>query len=1733
VGLDPRPDGQHVVTSAREGVGVMGAPATYEVVTTLIEAERTSVYRGRRSADGLPVVLKVPRAGQAHPSELERLEHEYEVLGGLDTRAVVKPLGIDCVDGRPALVLEDFGGVCLADLVGVPLEVGRFLRLAVGIAAALAEVHQSGVIHKDVKPHNILVDEAKGEVRLTDFGIASTFPREYPAAVGSNLLQGTPAYMAPEQTGRMNRGVDQRADLYALGVTFYQMLTGRLPFVASDPMEWVHCHLARMPAPPSHVVPGLPEVLSRLVMKLLAKAPEDRYQSARGLREDLASAWAAFRTTGQIETFALGERDFSGELRIPQKLYGRAREAGVLLGALRRIVAGGAPEVVLVAGGPGVGKSTLVRELQKCAAIEGALFLSGKFEERRQSVPYSALAQAFRGAVADILSESDEEVVAWRRRLLAALGPSGQLIVDIIPELELVIGKQPPVTELGPSEAQTRFSGVLRRFIGAFASKEHPSVLFLDDLQWADSGTLALVEQLGTDDKTPYLLLIGAYRDKEIPEAHPLRHVIDGLRQSGRAIDEILLGPLRYEDVGELVADTFRNRAQAPEPLAALVHEKTGGNPFFIVQFLATLHQERLVVFDYEAAAWRWDVTRIAQKGFSSNVVELMVTRVAQLPLATRDTLMLVACAGTYAEVSLLAAVADRSEQAIVHDLAEAVRSGLLLRAGDVYAFAHDRVRQAAFLATSEGHLTAVHLKIGRLLLARTPPGEIEGAVFEIVTHMNAALSLVEDESERQRIVDLDVVAARKAKSANAYPSALTYAAYAESQLGPDAWQRQYETAFALSLLRAECEFLSGNHDEAVRLASSAAQGARTKIDRVSAVLLEQAARRAKGELAETVASELSALALFGIELPAHPTRAEVFAEQDRVRSLLDGRPIEAIADLPLLEDAELAAAMRISATSYFTDVDLWRLQVSRMVALSLAHGNSDSCVLWYGGYSLVLAFQGEYEDADRFARVAYRLMEQRGDVASRGRAHFFLTIAFFWTRPVAETIAHARAGFTAAVETGDLIVAAYCADRALGALLTQGESLERLDRELEGYLEFARAGRLRDIEELLSLTRQFIRSQEGRTASLDDFTDATFAESEFRASLDQRMPFVACVYWALQLRASLAAGAYDQAVAAGAKAKALAPALASHSTYRDIHFYYALALASAAMPSESDRASARRELLSDLRAVLAGWSAMNPATFRHSEALVAAEMARLEGAERDAARLYEESIHAARDGGFLYDEALACELAARFYRTQAFSLIADTYLREARRCYLRWGGLAKARQLERSHPELAEAGGSFLPTATFVSRSEQIDLLAAVTASQAISREVVREKLVQTLMRVVLEQSGAERGLLIVPREEGLLIEAEATARQAGVEVKAMLGQSPSERTPLASTVVQYVMRTAETVVLDEAGKDPRFADDDYVRRARPRSVLLLPISRAGKIMSLLYLENNALPGVFTSERLVVLKLLAGQAAVSLENARALEQERAARAAAEEAVRLRDEFLAVASHELSTPMTSIMLTLQGMLAQKSGSKSFDPELLLRLAAVAERQGRKFTRLIRDLVEVARAEQTPIVLNLSYGDLALLVEKAKERFEVEAAQAGCKLIFRATEPVMGRWDPPRIEQVVSHLLSNAVKFGAGRPVEVEVKRMGEIARVLVTDHGIGIERARQPRIFDRFERGVPVTHYGGLGLGLYLSRRIAEAHGGHLTVESEPGEGTTFTVDLPGADSARGPKGSPAGGRST
>ncbi|HEX9997062.1 MAG TPA: AAA family ATPase [Abditibacterium sp.] len=1504
----------------------MNTVAGCRVDRTLHEDSKTGIYRGWR-VDGAgnehSVIVKTLRASYPLLEDVAQLRREFEIARTLPLPGVVQPLDLIDHDNSIALVLEDFGAISLHDFLAENstngLELDDFFFIALSLATTLGQIHERGVIHKDLKPDNILINAETKEVKIGDFGIAIERDQKNLSTDSSQHMQGTLAYMSPEQTGRMNQPVDHRTDFYSLGVTFYEMLTGRLPFEASDAMEIVHCHLALTPPAPQQIRNGLPAALSNLVLKLLAKTAPERYQSARGLVADLQECHSQWQSKRNIEDFVLGRHDGSSELCISRRIYGRENEIAVLLEAFNR-AANGAREMVTIAGYSGIGKTSVVQEIHKSIAQQRGFFVSGKFDQFRRDVPYATLIQAFRELIRQVLTESEARLAHFKARLLEAFGPNGQLLIEVIPEIELIVGPQPAVPVLGPQEALNRFNFVSGQFVRVWSQPEHPLVLFLDDLQWADAASLKFLGSLMSDEQCRHLLVIGAYRDNEVTSSHPFVLTLDAIRKAGGALQDITLGPLGEESVCELLEDSLRCSRSDSRPLADLLLRRTEGNPFFLGQLLKSLHDEKLIFC--EGDKWRWDLEAIGRANLTGNVVELMAGKIKKLPFATQEALKLAACIGNRFDSRTLALVRESSITHMGADLWDALREGLITplasprqvshsakeTLGDenlvTYKFLHDRVQQAAYSLVRESERPALHLKIGRLLLEHSTEAERDEKLFEITSHLNHARELITRGDERHRLVRLNLQAGLKAKSSAAHGAAATYFALGQAVATEDLWKSDYATMFQLAHERSQSEYLEGHFDQAETQFEIALSRAQTVLDRAAIERIRIQLYITRCQYVAALKIGLDMLRAMGLVLNPQPSQRELLQEIARAKWQMRGRKIADLQSAPRLTNAHqetiLSLLSTLGAAAYLAaEHTLFSVMALKSVNITLRYGTSDYAPQAFAFYGLLLGSGlGAYKSGDEWGQLSLQLADATENARVKCVPYFaYPTYLSHWRRPLGEAEEFLWQAYQFGLEAGDTVYAGYSVvsavlQRAMNGV-SLGEQLETIEK-YSGFLHWTKEANQLAITQLV---RQFCLNLQGHTDSHFLLDGGGFEEKRVLSEVwsDKNSGTGRCAYSIIKLRLFYLRGDYHAALEMAQEAQRLISALLGQSIVCEANFFHSLTLAALhPQAAEREKHAYWKQLRKNQRQ-MKKWAANAPENHAHKQLLVEAEMARLAGHDAEAAAFYDRSIRAAHEAGVTQNEALANEIAARFYGNGGRTKLARAYLDEALYLYEKWGAHSKRSALETEGASILGGSSVTLPSEPVTTtplpaalplfdfrrttdssgkdKTSALDLATVVKAAQALSGEIDLGRLLQQLLRFALENAGATRGALILRQDEQLCVQAIGVIGESEVTLPARRLEDCGDDLPLS--IIQYVARTKENVVLGDATREDLFNSDSYLATRRPRSVLCAPIVHQAKLNGLIYLENHLAPHAFTPERLEVLGVLSAQAAISLQNAR------------------------------------------------------------------------------------------------------------------------------------------------------------------------------------------------------------------------------------------------------------------
>ncbi|XYI02389.1 AAA family ATPase [Sorangium sp. So ce1128] len=1515
--------------TAREGHSMLHELRGYTLTTKAYEGSETILFRGRRDTDGAPVAVKITRNEYPTERDLARLRREFAILRDVgDMPGVVRPYALEKCGRGLALVMEDLGASSLYDMEKAQrLCVEMTLKIAISIADILDSIHRREVIHKDVKPHNIMFDKATNTPRLIDFGISARLSRETPSALPPASLEGTLAYLSPEQTGRMNRALDLRSDLYSLGVTLFEMLTGVLPFSATDPMELIHSHIARMPVPPHELSKDIPRALSDVVMKLLAKTPEERYQSARGLKADLDRCLALWSSTGQIGRFTLGQKDVPGELRIPQKLYGREQDVEALMSAFGRVQRG-ATELILISGYSGVGKSALVNELYKPIARRGGAFIRGKFDPISRETPLAPVAHALRELIRQILTEPPAALDRWRAAILGAVGPNGRLLFDLVPELQRVIGPQPEAQALGPAESRNRFNILMQRFVRVFATAERPLVLFLDDLQWADPASLRLLGLL-CDPESKHILILGAYRDNEVDVAHPLVSTLDGIRKAGVKLTEITLRPLDLPTVGRLIDDALGRGGRDVEELSALIFDKTQGNPFYLCQFLRALHEERLLWFDAATSAFMWDLGRIREVMVTDNVVDLMLGKLHRLAQGTQRALSLAACIGHAFDLGALSIIHRKSPADTARDLWEALREGLVLAVdGDYrfldvsggmeagsdtasfrisYRFLHDRVQEAAYALIPELQKAEVHLSIGRLLYARSGEPPRDEDLFEIVRHHHLGTRGISDEAERLRLARLNLRAGRRAKAATAYKAAADYFSAGIDFLGAEGWERDHELCFHLHLEGAECTYLSGALEQAEGLFDALLPRTRSKLERTRIYNLRVILHMMLGKVTEAVKVGREGLAAFAVRFPESDAEQQVAfgAALGEAAAALGDRRIEDLLHAKVMDDPEWRALLQLLVDTvmplYHVSPSLVGLAILTIVNLSLKHGNADASAYGYACYGFMLAaVLGQPSAGHAFGKLAVALNDKLQNASLTAKVYASVGSFLYLEEPLRASVPYFQTAYQAALSAGDFN---YVSSNAVSLLMTKlgaGYQLDELHEEAEKYHALMQRTGHVTATQGLTILKRWIADLQGRPRSREDLSDDSFDEDRFLAKLDEKdHVFPIFFFYMRKLELHHLHGAPEAALAAAEQAERMGTSLTGlHITTR-LCFYTCLSLLSlppAAAPEDKER---RAAAIARQKARIQGLAATCPKNFQHQLLLIEAEEARLSGEHAEAMDLYDEAITLAKENEFPQDEALANELCAKMYVAIGRAKAARSYMVDAYLGYMHWGALAKAEDIERDHGHLLSALKSvkgLRATTGSASRSAAAgttilgqtlagnlrDAALIVRAAQAITGETTLPNVIERLSKIVLESAGADRGALLLDREGRLFVEARFGVDPDVLEIG--LNATLEGYTDLAQSAALFVARTSEAVVVGDAREDGRFAADPHVLAGRVMSILCLPLLYQERLTGVLYLENKKASSAFDQARVEVLELVCSHAAIAIENARLVADAREAK---------------------------------------------------------------------------------------------------------------------------------------------------------------------------------------------------------------------------------------------------------
>ncbi len=1774
----------------------------FEIGEAIHQSALTSVFRARRQKDDREVIIKTLNAEYPGIRDVAEIRREFQIgekLKKID--GVIDVLSLETHGyGNQAIIMDPFG-ISLAYWMEKrersPLEIEVFLKIARKVVWTMGAIHQAGIVHKDMVPRNLLVDEDGYDIRIIDFGISCELSRERQDPNLSRRLEGSMPYISPEQTGRMNRDLDYRSDYYSLGVTFFELLTGTLPFWADNVLEWIHSHISKRNPSPRDVNSDVPEALSNIVSKLMAKNAEDRYQSSFGLLSDLERCQSDFAQSGTISFFEVGKEDLSEKFQVSQKLYGRDEEVKTLQQIFERAASGGI-ELCLVSGYSGVGKTSIVNEIDKPIVREKGFFLQGKFDQYQRNTPYFAIARAFRGLIRQLMSETAEQLAVWKAAMLEALGQNGQLVVDIVPELESIIGPQPEIQKLPMTEAQNRFQQVFIDFVKLYANERHPLVIFLDDLQWSDPPTLQLLRQLVTSEDLTHLMVIGAYRSNEVDDGHPFILAVHEIEKT-KEIEVIELAPLEASSVSELVSDCLGAEPADCQPLTDLIFETSEGNPFFVNELLKTLYEEGALKISVDSGRWEWDLERAKGLGLSGNVVEFVLEKLKRLPERTREVLQLASCIGNTFDLRTLAMIAESSSKETNRDLQEALQSNVIVPldgsyryAGEVdedevnpfYKFQHDRVQQASNELIDPAKETAVHLSIGRILRSRVKGGKFEEQLMEIVSHLNLARNLIVDPGEKLDLAELNLRAGVKGQESSAYDPALNCLDTGISLLPNDSWDAHYDLAKSLHTEYAKCAYQTGHYNEAEASIDSMLGQLRTNTERADLLSIRTRQYATTGRMEESIDAAIQGLSTLGIRFTSRPTGLSIQRELLLVKWNLRGRRIEDVAKSNELVDPEKLIAIRLlmeifPAAFLSGSGNLLPYLVLKGVNLSLRYGNCPEAAFAYAAYGMVLC--GVFVKPAlgyEYGKLAVEISEQFEDITLKARIlYVYAMFVHHWSNHWSTMTPWFKKGIEAGYQSGDLLYLAYSAQDCI--IWDPRNDLETACREQLKYLTIVKRCEYQDSYDSGSLFLQMLMNFRGLTDSRFSLNDATFDENARVAGMRERKFMTGIAnYHIYKLEIHFAYGSYERALY---HLDAQDPMIKSSMSLPQIVRFYLISFLTLAQCYDRFDVIRQRSVMRRLRRDLKQmrrWADNCPENFLHIQLLMEAELARLDGDADEAIKNYGRAIVLARKNEFFRDEAMTSEMYARYFIHSGQEKAADGYLRASYMVYSRLGAARKLRQMEEEYPEqlLARSepaltgGDQHLRSHSSTIDANLVDIESVLKASRVISGEIVIDQLLQTVMDILLENTGGQCGYFVIRNAESVTVVAESFSEKSREgEVQSELPFVVDNTNPvLPLSILNFVLRTKEHVVLDNASESNRFLKDDYIIREKPKSVICLPIHRQPDFEGAIYMENNLTVGAFTEARLEVMKMLAAQAAISIENAQLYDNlETKVRERTHELAETLDNLKLTQSHLVQSEKMAGLGTLVSGVAHEInnptnfvnlGAASLEEDLNEFKALLFEMIGddndpeivvefkKKFHRFFLALQNI---NEGTLRIRTIVGDLRTfsrldeaeqktvpLVENLESTLRLVRSQYHDNIEFKCEFNANPEIEclPAQLNQVFMNLMVNAcqailAKDSSKKSAELPTREGAIIygtvllrtelvtnsneVMVLFKDDGVGMSEEVKNRIFEPFYTTKEVGE--GTGMGMSISYQIIEKHGGRFEIESTEGKGSAIQVFLP------------------
>lgn len=1746
----------------------MDTIAGYKISNQLANGFKTTVYKALDKNKN-PVVLKVLNEEHSNLESIARFNREFEIITSINSEFIIKAIDLLKDGNSHVMVLEDFGGISLKEYIKTqnPATDNAYLikslSLSKELALALNDIHSNGIIHKDINSTNILYNSEQNQLKIIDFGLATELSFE--RIEKRNIhFEGTYAYISPEQTGRINRDIDYRTDYYSLGITLYELFSGNLPFYAETSREWIHSHIAKEAVPLDKIQNNIPRPVSEIVLKLMKKTAEARYQSSYGLIKDLEYCIEKLDKPELLEKFEIGKDDVSQKFQIPQKLYGREIELQKLTTSFRNATKGN-PTCVLIKGYSGIGKTSLVGELKQSIIQKKGNFITGKFDQLGRDIPYNALIQALTHLINQLITESQEEIDSWKTKILSEIPTNAKLLIDVIPELELIIGKQDTPPNLPTAETQNRFDIAFQSFFQLFANKEQPLVVFLDDLQWADSASLDMIEKVLKSIEEKPIMLIGAYRDNEINQGHPVLHLADNLLKSEVDFFEIELGPIKSENITHLLQETFKCEIDKAIKLSKLCFEKTQGNPYFLIEFISKLRRNKHIYFEVKQGKWIWDIEQIKKEDVTENVASLVSQRILGLLEHSQEIIKLAACFGSQFNLHSLVKVSNKPWKQVLESLNQPLNESLILPLTEnylyveftenlhvVYKFIHDRVQQSSYELLNKDEKISNHIKIGRLLLEKSSEQEIEDNLFTIIGHLNKGINHLKAE-EKKLLAEYNLKACRKAKASGAFNLAFNYADNGLKLLKGDDWENNYTLIISLHYEGAETASLIGNYWVMERLLEILFQKARSLFDKAKIHEIRTQSLIARNEQQKAIKETLFLLHLLGIKFPKKIGTHHVLFNLFKTKSLLKKVSADNISNLPKMEDPKALIAMQnmanIISVLYRTDPNLFTLVVFKQIQLTIDFGVAPISPVGFITFGLLVnAVFGNIPRTYELGQLGLKLFDRLNDINYWAQAYYLYNVAInFWKKSLHETNDNLLKAYKVAKESGDFEYMMSSAAARAHYLFRAGSELTELIDSTEKYkhsiAHVYKSITYSQFDVLIEMFTNFVETKKKPEELISERYDERKMIDYHLKGKDETSLFMIHLN---KLTLAYYFERYEKAISILKKSKKYLKGVAGLLMFANYHYFEALTLLSNydnLTPAEKRKA--RKKVISTLKK-FKKWADQAPMNFLGKYKLIEAEKERVSGNITKAQKLYNQAINNSKKNGFIHEEALANELAAKFWIELDNNKIASFYINSAYLLYKNWGAKAKAKTIKEKYSE-------YMPNPTFINNSQNklytssstqdmmgIDMETVLEAAKTISGEIVLSDLLKKTIIIILENAGAQKGSLLITdlTTNELIIEAEGELHKGEIQVNIENKNILENNLPIP--IIRFVERGKKNLILHNAAYEGDFTSNEYIKRNKVKSAIAIPILKQSKLYGILYLENNLSAYVFTEDRVNILTILCTQIAVSLENAhvyRTLEQKVKERTVevskqkeeiqlkAEELKQInkeleilnatKDKLFSVIAHDLKNPF-NIIIGYSSFLIDEYSDQMTD-EIKVSISSIYKSSSSAY-ELLQNLLVWSRSQIGGLKCQPQKINLNKILKENFNLYENNVNSKELTLINNVNENQYAFADENMINTVFRNLLSNAIKFtDNGGKVSVSAEEKNNFIEIHIKDTGVGISRDDISKLFrqDIYYSTTGTNKEKGTGLGLILCKDFIEQNGGEIFVESEVGKGSSFTFTLP------------------